>query len=188
MNGIFYNKEHLDALGLSVPRTTDELIDICEEVMALRDNKQGKYSKGFSFIQSKGLGYLQYLFPVWWAQYQTVESYYDFYRGIDDGMSGSKNIFNQEGRLHSLQVYEDLFFYHYDENTKKSNAYLTPSSNTYDFMTAQSLFLKGEGLSCVHGIGVMIATSFLPLDTELVSNMISDVYHGVRSRHLAEEK
>lgn len=45
-----------------------------------------------------------------------------------------------------------------------------------------------EVWSCVHGIGVMIATSFLPLDTELVSNMISDVYHGVRSRHLAEEK
>lgn len=37
--------------------------------------------------------------------------------------------------------------------------------------------------SCVHGIGVMLATSFLPLDRELISNMISDVYHGVRMRH-----
>ena len=42
--------------------------------------------------------------------------------------------------------------------------------------------------SFVHGIGVMIATSFLPLDTELISNMLSDVYQGIRSRHLSEER
>ena len=42
--------------------------------------------------------------------------------------------------------------------------------------------------SCVHGIGVMIATSFLLLDTDIISNMLSDVYQGIRSRHLAEER
>lgn len=44
-----------------------------------------------------------------------------------------------------------------------------------------------EMWSCVHGIGVMLATSFLPLDEELISRMTSDVYQGVRSRILAEE-
>ena len=42
--------------------------------------------------------------------------------------------------------------------------------------------------TCVHGIAVMIATSFLSLDTELISGVLSDVYLGVRAKHLAESQ
>ena len=45
-----------------------------------------------------------------------------------------------------------------------------------------------ETWTCVHGIGVMLATSFLPLDMETVSDMISDVYFGIRSRHVTEDE
>ena len=45
-----------------------------------------------------------------------------------------------------------------------------------------------ETWSCVHGIGAMLATSFLPLDEELVSRMLTDVYQGIRARHLGEGK
>ena len=43
-----------------------------------------------------------------------------------------------------------------------------------------------EMWSCVHGIGVMIATSFLPLAWEMISDMLTDVYQGIRTRHLSE--
>ncbi len=39
----------------------------------------------------------------------------------------------------------------------------------------------------VHGIATMIATSFFEFDAELISNMTSDVYHGIRARHLLGE-
>lgn len=42
--------------------------------------------------------------------------------------------------------------------------------------------------SCVHGIAVMLATSFLTFDWKTVSDMISDIYFGVRERHLSKEK
>ena len=45
-----------------------------------------------------------------------------------------------------------------------------------------------ETWACVHGIAVMIATSFLSFDWEMISDMLSDVYQGVRARHLEEEK
>ena len=45
-----------------------------------------------------------------------------------------------------------------------------------------------ESWSCVHGIATMLATSFLSLSWELISDMISDVYQGLRLRHLTEEK
>lgn len=45
-----------------------------------------------------------------------------------------------------------------------------------------------ETWSCVHGIGTMLATSFLPLEWDLISDILSDVYQGIRARHLSEEK
>lgn len=40
----------------------------------------------------------------------------------------------------------------------------------------------------VHGIATILATSFLELDTELISDMLTDIYQGIRARHLTEEK
>ena len=74
---------------------------------------------------------------------------------------------------------------------------LSPSP---DFDTSVEMIMKSCGLSmekaklmhlemwsCVHGIGVMAATSFLPLEWELISRMISDVYQGIKARLLSEE-
>ena len=75
---------------------------------------------------------------------------------------------------------------------------LSPSP---DFKESIKLIMEANGIdenkaslmhlemwSCVHGIGTMLATSFLPLDEETISQMISDIYQGVRSRILSEEK
>ncbi len=45
-----------------------------------------------------------------------------------------------------------------------------------------------EMWSCVHGIGTMLATSFFSLDWELISGMLTDVYQGIRAKHVSEEK
>lgn len=42
--------------------------------------------------------------------------------------------------------------------------------------------------TCVHGIAVMFATSFLSLEWKLISDMISDVYNGLLARHLSKEE
>lgn len=75
---------------------------------------------------------------------------------------------------------------------------LTP---TKDFEQSAEIISKANGVSietarlihletwaCVHGIATMIVTSFLPLELDLISNMISDVYLGVRTRYTAEGK
>lgn len=40
----------------------------------------------------------------------------------------------------------------------------------------------------VHGIATMLATSFLSLEWELISNMLSDIYQGIRTKHVSEDK
>ena len=42
-----------------------------------------------------------------------------------------------------------------------------------------------EMWTCVHGIGTMLATSFLSLEWELISTILTDVYHGICARHLS---
>jgi hypothetical protein len=44
-----------------------------------------------------------------------------------------------------------------------------------------------EMWACTHGIATMIATSFLQLEDTLISEMLSDVYQGIRARYALEE-
>ena len=80
----------------------------------------------------------------------------------------------------------------------RRGADLTPTS---DFEISVEMIMNANGISrekaelmhlemwaCVHGIATMMATSFLSLDWEIISNMLTDVYMGARSRHLSEEK
>ena len=71
----------------------------------------------------------------------------------------------------------------------RSGEDLTPTS---DFTESVDMIMKANAVtkeeaelihlemwSCVHGIAVMFATSFLSLDTETVSKMLTDVYKGI---------
>lgn len=72
---------------------------------------------------------------------------------------------------------------------------------TQDFDASVEMIMSANGITkeeaalfhlemwaCVHGIGTMLATSFISLDWELISNMLTDVYQGIRTRHLPEGK
>ena len=67
----------------------------------------------------------------------------------------------------------------------KESVKLIMEANGIDEEKATLLHL--EMWSCVHGIGTMLATSFLSLEDELISRMTSDVYHGVRAHIISEE-
>ena len=54
-------------------------------------------------------------------------------------------------------------------------------ANGVDYQTAELMHL--ECWACVHGIATMLATSFLDLEGELISRMVSDVYQGIQKKH-----
>ena len=66
-----------------------------------------------------------------------------------------------------------------------ASVHMIMNANGVSAETAKRMHL--EMWTCVHGIGVMLATSFFPLEWELVSNMLTDIYQGIRAKHLAEE-
>ena len=68
----------------------------------------------------------------------------------------------------------------------EESAKMIAQANNVTIETARLMHL--EMWACVHGIGTMLATSFLPLDIDLISNMLSDVYNGLRERHTKKEE
>lgn len=145
MNGIFYNEDILTELGFSVPRTTNELTAICDAIYANRtDGVSGddKY-EGYAFIQSKGLAYWIYMMPQWWAQYESVSGYNDFWNGTYYNEI-SKEIFKQQGRLESLKLIET--YLEYDKHLDPQSM-----SESYTYKIAQGLFLRGQGVFHVNG-------------------------------------
>ena len=147
MNGIFYNEDILNDLGFDVPRTTDELITICDKIYENRtDGIEGDdVYEGYAFTQAKGLAYWTYMFPIWWAQYEGVTEYENFYKGIDsNGVVRSYGIFDQIGRLYSLELFEEFLAY---------DVHLNPASlsDLYTFKHAQTQYLRGNGVFHVNG-------------------------------------
>ena len=72
---------------------------------------------------------------------------------------------------------------------------------TFDFDASVEMIMNVNGISrekatlmhvemwtCVHGIGTMLATLFVSFDWEHISDMLTDVYYGIRHRHGAAEK
>ena len=87
-----------------------------------------------------------------------------------------KLLFMRDRRGEDLSISSD-----FEESVK-----ISMEANGISYEKAVLMHL--EMWSCVHGIGTMLATSFLPLEEETISQIISDIYQGIRSRLLAEEK
>ena len=68
----------------------------------------------------------------------------------------------------------------------EESARMIASANGVSMETARLIHL--EVWACVHGIATMLVTSFLPLEEELISTMLSDVYLGIRERYREKEE
>ena len=142
MNTILYNETQLMQFTDKLPNTTDELLALCAAVKANKGENNGKYNEGYSFMEYGTGSYFVHMMPIYWAQYEGLTNYKNFWNGIDDGRY-SKGIFDQKGRLHALEVMEEIL--------DADNEYLTRSAPNYEFMQAQTLFLQGHGLFFCNG-------------------------------------
>ena len=136
--GWIYNEEVLNDCGVSVPRTTDEFIEVCQVIK----------SKGYTpIIFGGGTDYYTGRFQEWWIQYNGNEDFVRFQAGqAYDEMMGdyrySPDIFDQKGRLYSLEVLEALYGYKGGESD--SNCFIEPDAVGYRFMDAQQRFMDKD--------------------------------------------
>ncbi len=137
MNAIMYNAAHLETLGLEVPLTTKQLIDACETAQNSSLPYTVKPNGKYAILTDSSGNYWDTYYNTWWGQYEGLENYYNFFNGFD-GMQLSYEVYKQKGKLYSLKVLEDLL--------KWDNGYVYQKHTGYDYLSAQTAFMEGDGV------------------------------------------
>ncbi len=123
------------------------------------------------------------------------EIYLDFLkREVESGRYPRYKAFGR-GYIRFAEEEKELFKFLFMRDRKGGE--LVPSP---DFTASVEMIMKANSVTkekaelmhlemwaCVHGIGSMLATSFLSLDSELISEMMTDIYRGICLRHLSKE-
>lgn len=160
---IFYSEENVKAITdlypellqspTGLPNTTEEFFALCQKVYDKVTEENAKASgdptkltlnkgKTYAVYAYAPGSYMMNTFPVFWAQYEGVQNYLNFWNGTD-GIAQTRDIFKQEGRLYSLEFYERL--------CHPDNKYVNRNAPNLDFMEYQQNFYKGEGLFMFNG-------------------------------------
>lgn len=150
MRGILYNQELLEYFGYkNPPRTSDELIEMCEKISA---DTSAAYGKGYAFMWSGAANYIGDMYNIWWAQYEGYDQYTRYYNGIYfDGryeIEKSPKIFEQQGRAKALDT---LISVMNKDKMGKDKGYMYPYGASQEFKVAQYNFIKGNGVFMANG-------------------------------------
>lgn len=122
--GIVYNKTMFDEKNVDVPRTTEELYDVCDEL---------KTSSFAPMIGSFSVSYLNSIASIWWAQY---EGKTEFERFWNPTSLNDYETMTQKGRLYTFQIQNQIY--------KKSFGRLHKDSLDLNYSESQAKFITRE--------------------------------------------
>lgn len=140
IGGIAVNTKALGEYGLSLPRTTDELIYCGDEIMK-KASSTDVYPYTFALA---GNNYVVGSFTTWLAQYGGMEEYNEFMSFADkNGNTLDKyyEVFEHDGVEKALEV----VYHFYDDKTAAIG------SASQDFSTAQGQIMKGTAVFMCNG-------------------------------------
>lgn len=123
MLGFVYNKTMFEEKKVSVPRTTEELYEVCDTLK--KDVSPMLASLSVSYVSSIG--------DMWWAQYEGVDEYKRYWNptSLDD-----YETMRQKGKLHMLMVQNQL--------NKKTYGRLSRDSIDTNYTESQAKFINRE--------------------------------------------
>lgn len=132
--GLVYNTDMLKEND--VPKTTEELLQLC------RDIKSGTIASAagvapFVWAGKNAGDYWQYVTDCWWAQYEGIDAYYDFWSLKNNDPNGY-TVYGQEGILKSYEALQSIL--------TKADGYSLHGSDTKEHTPAQSNFMQGQAV------------------------------------------
>ena len=132
----YYNEDLLKEAGVSqFPRTTDELVVVCDKLSAKEITPLCHFTGG---------GYYVYLLQEYMAQYDGFDYYMNNFFACKDekGNSPSKSVFTkQDGRYYALKAFEKFI----------KPEFTLAGSNTKSHTEIQTLFLQKQAAMMLNG-------------------------------------
>jgi ABC-type glycerol-3-phosphate transport system substrate-binding protein len=146
---------YLSVIGGDLPRTTDELAAVCQAVMNAR---QGNAGVAYPLIFSGQTDYWRQIFLSWWAQYEGLEQFHRYFRGMyldpDEGVERyDQRVFAQPGRLKAYEEANRFIGKSTNAGVSKPlvNNFADPDSVALQFMVAQTRYMDGKSMMMVNG-------------------------------------
>ncbi len=135
------------------------------------------------------------------VQNEVVSSAKDLYNSyIEEGMKSDKyppykasgiayiEFAKKEKELFKLLFMRDRTGESIEENREELRPILNIVMNNLGITEDEAFLFHMEQWIYVHGIATMLATSYLNWSTEFISKSLSDVYQGLRTRYIKENK
>lgn len=135
-SGLYVNKKALTEKGLSVPVTTDELL---EQFGQLKPNQVTNDFYPLTFPGGDAMGYMLYLFDTLFAQYSGVKAENDLWN-LSKESDGYK-VYEDNGLLKALETIQKI----------TSKEYVKQGSNQFTIDRSQGELIKGNALYMVSG-------------------------------------
>ena len=162
--GIVYNKAMFEEAGITtLPRTTDELVVVCDTLYKKGIVPMGHFKEG---------GYWDFMTEAFFMQYDGMDYYLNtFYASKgENGESPSKDLFfKKDGRYETLKAYEKFLL---PQNVLQG-------SNSNDHITMQTEFLSNKCAMMVSGSwmsnemsGTGKTDNFVMMKTPVISSIV----------------
>ena len=180
VEGLVYNKTLFEKYHLSVPKTTNEMFALMDQMKTLGGGTYAVNDDGYTiypFSYSGKVNYLGYPQLVWWAQYDGIDSFNSTLQGKD--VNGNYTAESQKtiGKLSSFAIVAKML--------DIDNAYTDPNSASYSFTDAQVMFLAEQSFMMSTGdwLEREMSTNFsetmeiafmpIPLNSDMIANCTS---------------
>ena len=127
------------------PKTTNELIALCDRIVAAEAEKEiagVKYPVYPLIYSGEALEYWHYLYYPWIAQYAGIQAW-DSLNSLKIDGEYNKDAYQPAGKLEAYTVLETLI--------KRSNGYCDDSSMSNKFNASQKYFLQGRACMYITG-------------------------------------
>lgn len=177
VEGIVYNKSLFEKYNLTVPKTTNEMFALMDQMKALKGGSYAENSEGYAiypFAYSGKVNYLHYPQLVWWAQYDGIDSFNNGLEGKD--VNGNYTAESQKtiGKLSSFSIVSKML--------SLENEYTDPNSSSYSFTDAQVMFLAEQAfmmstgdwlereMSTNFSESMEIAFMSIPVNSDIIAN------------------
>lgn len=148
-HSLIINKTSMDSIfgagNWEVPRTTQELIDLCDAIKAKSPKVTiaGAQEDVYAFMYAgNALEYWRYMWYPWIAQYDGVDVYNDALSCRIDGVY-NKDAYFSDGKTEAMEALEVLL--------KRANGYCHPDSMSNKHTTVQKYFMQGKAAMMVCG-------------------------------------
>ncbi len=140
--GFVVNMDKWDASWGEIPNTSDELMALCEKILASNADKN-VMNKEYPFVYSLETSYWKFVFETWAFQYLGEKGYNDYLNGYDaNGERFTKELLRYPGFLESLELIENCIK---PRGGDGKSGYSHPNSTTINFTEAQFKLLNVGG-------------------------------------------